>query len=201
MTFDARLAFGSLALVLVTFASGCSSTIGGNPANVDVGCGIPAPATTITPTADPTTTASRLPATCGSAAYQPGDTLSMDVEFPGSQGASLTMTFPAAVNTNQSIPLVVAAVNAQGLYAAQGAGADSAISFLYAPGITSAIDSTALQAVMLDVSALPSADGDPLAVIVTLEFADGKQLTQDYSAPTTTPPQACIGPAADGGTT
>jgi hypothetical protein len=105
---------------------------------------------------------------------------------------SLTLTVPPTIALGEAFPLDVLTDSA----AAQSASLGSpSIQFAYAPGSTP-LDATTLDAVVVTVTAMPTADGQPLGATVQLYFQDGAELDQPFSAPVVSAITLCTTPAA-----
>jgi hypothetical protein len=168
-----------------------------NPSNVDQGCSPAFPSSTVSiPTAS-TVVASHQPLACvdDSTAYQPGDYLTLQITTPGPLSAAtfLRIRFSAPVTIGQSIPVVVATPTAND---PEQIGGTTQVSFDYVPG-QDPIDSTPLQAFVVEPEEIPTADGQPLAVQLTMTFADGATLTQEISANSTSEPCPVGAPAPE----
>jgi hypothetical protein len=87
----------------------------------------------------------------------------------------------------QSIPLVVsAAAGSTTSFTAQAQDGSVHFSFELGSSAAASMDTTAVDAVIVTVTALPTADGQPLAAELHISFDDGRVLDQTYSAPVQT---------------
>jgi hypothetical protein len=141
----------------------------------------------------------RTPSTCGvtDPAFSPGDTFSL--QLLGATDIAPPYTFiqldlAATVSVGESTPLMVA-VNAIGstkVNTTTARSSDGSIQFSLATGSDPAeLDASPLSSVVVTVTSLPSADGEPLGAELHLGFEDGRVLDQVYSAPLQSPFLAC----------
>jgi hypothetical protein len=131
-----------------------------------------------------TTLAFRTPSTCGvmNPAYTASDTFALELTGDRTVAVPTTLTVDvtATVAVNQAVPLNVTATG----NAATGTSDDGTIQFSFSAGSdAAALDATPLDSVMVTVTALPDADGQPLAAELHLTFQDGRALDQTYMAP------------------
>jgi hypothetical protein len=116
------------------------------------------------------TLAFRTPATCGiSPAYGPGDVFSLEL----SGDTNITVDVGPSAPIGEQVPLVVASDATAG---SQAGG----IKFSMTSGAS--LDPTALDSVVVTVTSLPTADGQPLAAELRLVFDDGRELDQTFTA-------------------
>ena len=134
-----------------------------------------------------TTTASRIPATCGvvNSAFVPSDTLSLQL----TGDATIQLDLPAGVAVNQAIPLNV--TQGAGM-SASAQSVDGSVLFTFSTsGSSSTLDGTPVDSVVITVTSLPTADGQPLGAELYVRFDDGRALDEVFSAPLQTTPAAC----------
>jgi len=177
--------WAGLTVGLATFSAGCI------PGGCDAaGNGYRAPVT-FTPSS---TEAFRTPATCGvmNPAFTPQDTFSLELTGDTSGPApytTITVAFVATAQQQQAVPLVVSQ-SSPATYIAESQ--DGTIRFSFQVGAnTDEIDSTPVDAVIVTLNAMPTANGQPLAAEIQIEFEDGAQLDQTYSAAVQTELSPC----------
>jgi len=140
------------------------------------------------------TEAFRTPATCGvmNPPYTSQDTFSLELTGDTSGPApytTITVAFSATAVQSQAVPLVVSQ-SSPTTYIAESQ--DGSIRFSFQVGSNAAeIDSSALDAVIVTLTAMPTADGQLLGAELELDFDDGHELDQTYGGPVQTEYSAC----------
>jgi hypothetical protein len=182
-TLSSLASLAALALVTTTFAAGCGCDPGNNSNRAPVA---------FTPSSS---AAVRTPATCGDAAtFGAGDTFTLKLLGETDVAPPYTLiTLKLAPNAplDLATPLDVGvAPSASGATTAQST--NGAVQFSFAAGSNTAeLDAFPLASVIVTVTSMPSADGQPLSAELRLTFEDGRVLDQAYSAPLETVPVAC----------
>ncbi len=126
----------------------------------------------------------RTPETCGAASPPFTDNDSFLLEVTGETNVpppynTLTLVVTRTVPLNQAFPLDVLAPGATQTAALD----DPSITFTYSMGSTPAeIDESQPDAVVVTVTAMPTADGEPLSATLQLFFEDGSELDQSFTA-------------------
>jgi hypothetical protein len=146
--------------------------------------------------------ASRTPASCGltEPAFSSGDHFMLEVTGPTDTPppiATLSVDLASDVDVGTSIPLAVASIIGD----ATTGGASVALSddlkvrfaLIVSPG-SGQLDSSGVASVSVTVRALPTADEQPLSAEVAIQFVDGRELDQTYTATLRTAVMLC--PAA-----
>jgi len=129
--------------------------------------------------------ATRTPASCGvtEPAFSSKDVLTLEVVGETDVAppfATLTLQLAAGVTTGTAIPLTVDSNGTAG--AETASSAYGTVSFSLTVGDdTTELDSSGLESVVVTVTALPTADGDPLTAEVQVSFVDGRELDQTYT--------------------
>ncbi len=157
----------TLASLLVLAASSASILVGCSCAPDNVAYHAPlsyAPASTL---------AFREPTTCGTIKPDFASTDTFVLELSGT--SNLTVQLTPAVVVGQAVPLNVDGIKAS--------SADGLVQFAFASaGDAAAIDTSAVDSVVVTVVSSPDADGQPLALELRIAFDDGSVLDQTYSS-------------------
>ncbi|HEY1957802.1 MAG TPA: hypothetical protein VGH28_19410 [Polyangiaceae bacterium] len=171
------LGWVALLVSSVAFVTGCGCDPGNNSARAPID---------FTPS---TTTATRAPATCGvvDPTFNARDTFTLDLQSDA--GTDVSLTVAASTDENVAIPLLVGLADGASTTASS---TDGAMSFSFTSGSDAAsIDGSPLDSVVVTLTALPTADGQPLSAELRLTFEDGRVLDQVYSAPLSTVSYPC----------
>ena len=132
----------------------------------------------------------RTPAQCGvtNPSYAPSDVFALnltgetDVAPPYT---TLAVKIDASVSQNEAVPLTVSQDPSTG--AVTASSNDGTLQFSFSVGTnTSELDASPLDSVVVTITSLPTADGQPLGAELHLTFEDGRVLDQVYSAPVQT---------------
>ena len=173
-TLTSFAALAALAGINVLFTTGCGCDPGNNSQRAAI---------EFSPSS---VQATRAPATCGvvDPAFSTSDTFTLaltgetDVAPPYT---SITLRLTSVASVNQ-VPLTVSQGSSPNVTSA--ASNDGTIQFSFMTGSNAAeLDANPLDSVIITVTSLPTADGQPLSAELHLTFEDGRVLDQVYSAP------------------
>ncbi len=186
-THLARLAVLGGALELIaTLATGCLPTASDESASTGVSNSVE-----FTPSS---VDATRTPASCGvtEPPFSSRDTFTLEVVGNTAATPSGTLTLQLAANVATSVPIsLVVGVDAAPADSSQAASAglevaassDGKVQLSLTLGSdTDELDSSGLASVTVTVDSMPTSDGHPLSAEVQLEFDDGRDLDQTFTA-------------------
>ncbi len=170
-----------VACVTASFAVGCGCDPGNNSVRAPVA---------FTPSS---VDAVRTPATCNavSGTFGASDTLSLQLLGETDIAPPYTLVkvdVSGAVASNQPIPLNVSATDSS----TTASSNDGSIHFSLSTGSNPGeLDANPVTSVIVTVTSLPTADGQPLGAELYVMFADGRVLDQVYNAPVQSVVAAC----------
>lgn len=135
----------------------------------------------------------RTPAACGSTSFAAGDVFTL--ELLGETDIAppytvLRVDLGSSVVVGQSVPLMVGEAAGNVTTAKSN---DRSIRFSLTNGSNAAeLDVNPLASVVVNVTSMPTADGQPLSAELQLTFEDGRVLDQSYSAPLKSVVVSCL---------